>query len=191
MTTIRIWSRRSCILEGVSNERHLQVWNEREIKFKIHRTIRNFGESRRCGLSASVTPKASKSPWYLSCINAEKIPADSTHVLDFETIKVNEKVRYVEEPVRILDKKEQVLQNKAISPVKVLWKHHGIEEATWESEWDMRERYPRLFEEWSRLEISRSKFLKRRRIVTSLKFDSPNWSLGPGNRRTIIIEGIV
>jgi hypothetical protein len=52
----------------------------------------------------------------------------------------------VEEPVRIVDKKEQVLRTKTIPIVKVLWRNQGMEEASWEAEHDMRSRYPHLFE---------------------------------------------
>ena len=37
------------------------------------------------------------------------------------------------------------LRNKTIPLVKVLWQHHGIEEATWEPEAAMREQHPELF----------------------------------------------
>jgi hypothetical protein len=47
--------------------------------------------------------------------------------------------------VKIIDK-EQVLRTKMISIVKVLWRNHKVEEASWEAEHDMRSRYPHLFE---------------------------------------------
>ena len=52
---------------------------------------------------------------------------------------------YVEKPVRIIDKKEQVLQNKVIKLVRVLWQNHNVEESTWELESAMLEKYPHLF----------------------------------------------
>ena len=51
----------------------------------------------------------------------------------------------MEEPVKIVDKKDQVLRTKTIPIVKVLW-NHGVEEASWEAEHEMRSRYPHLFE---------------------------------------------
>jgi hypothetical protein len=51
-----------------------------------------------------------------------------------------------EKSVRILDHKEQVLCTKTIPIVKVMWHNHGVEEASWEAEQDMRNRYPHLFE---------------------------------------------
>ena len=38
------------------------------------------------------------------------------------------------------------LRNKQVQLVKVLWQHHGREEATWEPEATMRAQYPQLFD---------------------------------------------
>ncbi|XP_047961474.1 uncharacterized protein LOC125206235 [Salvia hispanica] len=45
----------------------------------------------------------------------------------------------------ILDRKVQFLRNKSIASVKVLWRNHEFEEATWELEDKMMELYPELF----------------------------------------------
>ncbi|XP_070668054.1 uncharacterized protein [Malus domestica] len=50
-----------------------------------------------------------------------------------------------EDPVTILDWKDKVLRNKIVRFVKVLWRNHSVEEATWETEERMKELYPRLF----------------------------------------------
>ena len=52
---------------------------------------------------------------------------------------------YVKEPVKIIDRKEQVLHTMTISIVKVLWRSHGVEEASWEEEHDIQNRYMHLF----------------------------------------------
>jgi hypothetical protein len=46
---------------------------------------------------------------------------------------------------RILDRNDQVLRNKSISLVKVLWSNHSVEEGSWELEESMRNKYPHLF----------------------------------------------
>jgi hypothetical protein len=46
--------------------------------------------------------------------------------------------------MRILDKNDQVLRNKNISLVKVLWNDYSIE-GSWELEESMRNKYPHLF----------------------------------------------
>ena len=70
---------------------------------------------------------------------------DPTHVLNYEAIDVDDRVSYVEKPIRIEDRMERVLRNKTIPMVKVIWEHHGTEGATWESEELMRHQYPHLF----------------------------------------------
>ena len=52
---------------------------------------------------------------------------------------------FVEGPVCIMDSRDQVLRRKTVRLVKVLWQHHGMEEATWEREDTMQATYPFLF----------------------------------------------
>ena len=47
--------------------------------------------------------------------------------------------------MRILDREDKVLRNKTIPMVKVLWRNHKVEEATWELESEMKKNYPELF----------------------------------------------
>ncbi|KAA0066186.1 hypothetical protein E5676_scaffold790G001080 [Cucumis melo var. makuwa] len=70
---------------------------------------------------------------------------DLSHVLQEQPVELKEDLSYVEEPVQILDRKEQVLRNKTIPLIQVLWRHHGVEEATWEPKDQMKKRYPILF----------------------------------------------
>jgi hypothetical protein len=46
--------------------------------------------------------------------------------------------------MRILDRNDQVLRNKNISLVKVLWSDYSVEEGSWELEESMRNKYPHL-----------------------------------------------
>ena len=55
------------------------------------------------------------------------------------------KTTYEEVPIPILDRKDQVLHTKTISLVKVLWKNHIVEEASWEREDEMKSNYLELF----------------------------------------------
>ncbi|CAN6706957.1 unnamed protein product [Malus baccata var. baccata] len=73
---------------------------------------------------------------------------DPSHVIPPQPLEINPNLTYDEEPVTILDWKDKVLRNKTVSLVKVLWRNHSVEEATWEIEDRMREMYPRLFYEY-------------------------------------------
>ena len=44
-----------------------------------------------------------------------------------------------------LDSRDQVLSRKIVRLVRVLWRHYGVEESTWEGEDTMRATYPFLF----------------------------------------------
>ncbi|XP_070681763.1 uncharacterized protein [Malus domestica] len=70
---------------------------------------------------------------------------DPSHVIPPQPLEINLNLTYDEEPVTILDWKYKVLRNKTVRLVKVLWRNHLVEEATWETEDCMREMYPCLF----------------------------------------------
>ncbi|XP_019170989.1 PREDICTED: uncharacterized protein LOC109166494 [Ipomoea nil] len=70
---------------------------------------------------------------------------DPAHVLPPEVIPLDEDLTYEERPLRILNFKTRDTRRKSVKLVKVWWTDHGFEEATWELESTMRERYPELF----------------------------------------------
>ncbi|KAE8701895.1 Rac-like GTP-binding protein ARAC3 [Hibiscus syriacus] len=70
---------------------------------------------------------------------------DISHIVTPEEIEVRPDLTYDEEHVQILAHKVKQLRNKTIPLVKVLWRNHKVEEATWEREEDMRIKYPYLF----------------------------------------------
>ena len=71
--------------------------------------------------------------------------SDPSHVGSSETIELRSDLTYEEELVEILAREVKELRNKKIPLVKVLWRNHKTEEATWESEETMRHQYPQLF----------------------------------------------
>ena len=75
----------------------------------------------------------------------QKYVSNSTHVLSYENLELDQDLSYEENSLQILDQKDKVLRNKTIALVKVLWRNSKVEEATWELETDMRDRYPELF----------------------------------------------
>ena len=71
--------------------------------------------------------------------------SDPSHILQTQPLELKDDLSYEEEPTAIVAREIKVLRTKIIPLVKVLWKHHGGEEATWEREEDMRNQYPDLF----------------------------------------------
>ena len=76
-----------------------------------------------------------------------KYTPDPTHVVDWGELIVYPNGTFEEGPMRIMGSQDQVLQSKTMRLVKVLWQHHGIEEATWEREDTIRSNCPFLFKE--------------------------------------------
>ena len=70
---------------------------------------------------------------------------DPSHVLREQPVQLKENLTCEETPVQIVDWKEHVLRSKVIPLVKVLWKNHEREVATWEPEAQMRRQCPQLF----------------------------------------------
>ena len=75
-----------------------------------------------------------------------KYISDPSHTLNWQEIKLDEDVTFEEKPVRIMDRQEKVLRGKVIPLVRVLWRHQGIEESTWERKDAMRANHPQLFD---------------------------------------------
>ena len=74
-----------------------------------------------------------------------KYTPDPAHVVDWGQIAVDTDGTFEKGPVCILDSRDQVLRRKTVNLVRMLWRHYGVEESTWEREDTMRATYPFLF----------------------------------------------
>ncbi|XP_021743405.1 uncharacterized protein LOC110709491 [Chenopodium quinoa] len=73
---------------------------------------------------------------------------DKSHVLQPETIELDQSLTYKERPVKILNSKVRSTRNMEVKIVKVLWSNQEYEEATWEAKDEMKKKYPELFKVW-------------------------------------------
>ncbi|XP_073130772.1 uncharacterized protein [Henckelia pumila] len=73
-----------------------------------------------------------------------KYVANPYYVIRHEPVDWTPDLSYEEMLVQILDRQVRRLRNREIPMVKVLWRNQLVEEATWETEQDMRARYPEL-----------------------------------------------
>ncbi|GKD90074.1 putative reverse transcriptase domain-containing protein [Tanacetum coccineum] len=76
-----------------------------------------------------------------------KCLADANLHVPLNEIKVDKTLRFVEEPVEIMDHKIRSLKRSRISLVKVCWNSKRGLEFTWEREDLMKSKYPRLFDD--------------------------------------------
>ena len=66
-------------------------------------------------------------------------------MVDWGQIEVDTDETFEEGPGCIVCSLDQVLRRKTVRLVRVLWRHCGVEESTWEREDTMRATYPFLF----------------------------------------------
>ena len=70
---------------------------------------------------------------------------DPLHVLQPEVLEMDDSLSYEERPVKVLDEKTRDTRRKSVKMLKVQWSNHSPEEATWELEDVLKERYPQFF----------------------------------------------
>ncbi|GJW25430.1 putative reverse transcriptase domain-containing protein [Tanacetum coccineum] len=77
--------------------------------------------------------------------NLKKCFADASLHVPLNEIKVDKTLRFVEEPVEIMDREIKKLKRSKIALVKVRWNSKRGSEFTWEREDHMKSKYPQLF----------------------------------------------
>ena len=60
-----------------------------------------------------------------------KYIADPTHILKYPEMEITKDLNHEVQPEKILDRSEKQLRNKKIPLVKIQWKGHTVDEATW------------------------------------------------------------
>nr|GEW51083.1 putative reverse transcriptase domain-containing protein [Tanacetum cinerariifolium] len=77
--------------------------------------------------------------------NLKKCYADEPLVMPLEGIHVDDRLRFVEEPVEIMEREIKRLKQSQIPLVKVRWNSRRGPEFTWEREDSFKKKYPHLF----------------------------------------------
>ncbi|GJZ19169.1 putative reverse transcriptase domain-containing protein [Tanacetum coccineum] len=78
--------------------------------------------------------------------NLKKCLDEANFHVPLEEIKVDKTLRFVEEPLEIMDREVKTLKRSKIPIVKVRWNYKRGLEFTWEREDHMKAKYPQLFE---------------------------------------------
>ncbi|GJR35878.1 putative reverse transcriptase domain-containing protein [Tanacetum coccineum] len=77
--------------------------------------------------------------------NLKKCLADANLHVPLNEIKIDKTLRFVEEPVEIMDREVKSLKRRRIPLVKVCWNSKRGPEFTWEHKDYMKSKYPQLF----------------------------------------------
>ncbi|GJW36043.1 putative reverse transcriptase domain-containing protein [Tanacetum coccineum] len=77
--------------------------------------------------------------------NLKKCLSDEPLAIPLDEIHVDDKLNFIEEPVKIMDREVKRLKKSRIPIVKVRWNSRRGPEYTWEREDQMQKKYPHLF----------------------------------------------
>ncbi|GJT94298.1 hypothetical protein Tco_1083143, partial [Tanacetum coccineum] len=77
--------------------------------------------------------------------NLKKCFSDEPLAIPLDEIHVDDKLNFIEEPVKIIDREVKRLKQSRIPIMKVRWKSRRGPEYTWEREDQMQKKYPHLF----------------------------------------------
>ena len=77
--------------------------------------------------------------------NLKKCLSDESLVIPLKELKLDDKLIFTEEPVKIMDREIKQLKQNRIPIVKVRWDSKRGPEYTWEREDQIRTKYPHLF----------------------------------------------
>nr|GEU62326.1 putative reverse transcriptase domain-containing protein [Tanacetum cinerariifolium] len=81
--------------------------------------------------------------FYIS--NLKKCLSDEPLAISLDEIHIDDKLRFVEEPVEIMDREVKRLKRSHTHIIKVRWNSRRGPEFTWEREDQFRKKYPQLF----------------------------------------------
>ena len=70
---------------------------------------------------------------------------DPAPIVPLESMPVKDSLSYKDVLVEILDRQVRRLRNKEVASLKVLWRSHSLEGATWEAKAVMKAKNPYLF----------------------------------------------
>ncbi|GKA80329.1 hypothetical protein Tco_0786925 [Tanacetum coccineum] len=73
------------------------------------------------GLSAEVTPGAKLCPRHVSCVKPQEMLAEPDVQVPLDEIEFDENLRFIEEPIEIVERDVKKLKRRRIPLVKVRW----------------------------------------------------------------------
>nr|GEY79407.1 hypothetical protein [Tanacetum cinerariifolium] len=100
---------------------------------------------RGCTIRLELPQELSRVRHNFHVSNLKKCYADEPLVMPLEGIHIDDKLQFMEEPVKIIEQEIKRLKRSRIPLVKVRWNSRRDPEFTWEREDSFRKKYPHLF----------------------------------------------
>ncbi|GJS12412.1 putative reverse transcriptase domain-containing protein [Tanacetum coccineum] len=121
------------------------IWQTGEAKPMIHRTFQDSCQNKTLPTVLELPKQLSRVHSMFHVSNPRKCLFDESLVIPLDEIHIDDKLYFIEEPVKIMDRKVKRLKQSRIPIVKVRWNSKRGHEFTWEREEQMQKKYPHLF----------------------------------------------
>ncbi|GJT48230.1 hypothetical protein Tco_0974387 [Tanacetum coccineum] len=80
-----------------------------------------------------------------SRLRSAQVASSANRAIPLDEIQIDDKLHFIEEPVKIIDREVKRLKQSRIPIVKVRWNSQRGPKFTWEREDQMKKKYPHLF----------------------------------------------
>jgi hypothetical protein len=77
--------------------------------------------------------------------NLKKCLVEETLAMPHQEVRIDNKLRFTERPVAIVDRQVKRLRKRKVPIVKIKWDSKHGEEYTWDLESEIKKKYPHLF----------------------------------------------
>nr|GEZ85565.1 hypothetical protein [Tanacetum cinerariifolium] len=110
---------------------------------KIKKRIQAARDRQKSYADVRRKPLEVHSTFYVS--NLKKCLSDEPLAISLDEVHIDDKLRFVEEPVEVMDREVKQLKQSRIPIIKVRWNFKRGPEFTWEQEDQFRKKYLQLF----------------------------------------------
>jgi hypothetical protein len=116
-----------CIPQDITHEGSDAVWKEGKLNPRFIGPFEITPIVGRLAYRVALSPDLDGRHDVFHVSMLRKYITNSNVIVEYERLVIQERLSYVEELVKIVDKKKQVLCTKMISIVKVLRRNHNVE----------------------------------------------------------------
>ncbi|GJW37289.1 putative reverse transcriptase domain-containing protein [Tanacetum coccineum] len=132
---------------GITLERSYPFWQTREAKPRYVGPFKVLEKVGSIAYKLELPQELSRVHNTFHVSNLKKCYSDEPLVVPLDGLHIDDKLHFVEEPVKIIDREVKRLMKSRVPIIKVRWNSRRGPEFTWEREDQFRKKYPHLFTE--------------------------------------------
>ncbi|GJW07851.1 hypothetical protein Tco_1570274 [Tanacetum coccineum] len=143
MHKLKLQGGKYCAEGFVAKGNHLKFENDGTKCFEMTR----FYKSRSGGIKLELYPPKLQGYTYIPCFKLKKVYSYEDLIIPLDEVRIDEKLHFIEEPIKIMDIEVKQLKQSQIPIVKVRWNSSRGPEYTWERGGpDVERNTPHLFD---------------------------------------------